>query len=70
MLNAGPPKLRIPDPSPISRGAREWVDSFENRRKDEKTLLLLGEKAEGMEESVGRVVDGWVGDEMCGRVVA
>ena len=42
------------------RGAREWVDSFENGRKDEKILLLLGKKAEGMEESMGRVVDAWV----------
>ena len=46
------------------RGAREWVDSFENGGKDEKILLLLGKKAEGVEEG------GCMGDEMCGRVVA
>ena len=42
------------------RGAREWVDSLENGGKDEKILLLLGKKADGMEESMGRVVDAWV----------
>ena len=42
------------------RGAREWVDSFENGGKDEKILLLLGKKVEGMEECVGQLVDAWV----------
>ena len=56
--------------SSLIRGAREWVDSFENGGKDEKILRMggrtrrfyccWGKKVEGMEESMGRVVDAWV----------
>ena len=50
---------------------REWVDSFENGGKDEKILLLLGEKVEGGRNGgVCGAVGGCMGDEMCGRVVA